>query len=104
MDIDSASQSFQVPPMLIMPLVENIIKHALSKTINRINLEIKTRYVGSELSIMVNNSWPESTAPEFEPGSGHSNIIATLGLEYTNAKFSIDFANNTTCALITIRH
>ncbi|MCE2570488.1 sensor histidine kinase [Motilimonas eburnea] len=103
MDIDRASQSLQIPPMLILPLVENVIKHALSKTINKIYLEVKTRYVDGVLSILVNNTWSESAIPQFEAGSGHGNISETLGLEYDNANFSISFANQVTSAVITIR-
>lgn len=104
MDIDPSSESLLIPPMLIMPLVENVIKHALSKTIKHINLEINTRYIDGELSIMINNSWPEAViTPKFEPGSGLGNITKTLNLEYVDASFSIAYANNTTRAQIIIR-
>ncbi|MCJ2376999.1 histidine kinase [Vibrio sp. ZSDZ34] len=103
-DIGEESQALQIPPMLIMPLVENVIKHAISKTINPIHLDVKTRYAKSELCITVCNSWPELTTPTFEAGSGHNNIIETLNLEYDHASFSMDFADDTSCANITIRH
>lgn len=104
MDIESTCQRFSIPPMLILPLVENVIKHALSKTIKRITLKVKINYVEGELRILVSNSWPESSIPKFEPGSGHSNISNTLKLEFTNSEFSMDFGNQRTFGLITIRH
>ena len=104
MDISEESQTLQIPPMLIMPLVENVIKHAMSKTINPIHLDVKIRYADGELCIAVSNSWPETTTPKFEAGSGHRNIVDTLNLEYDDANFSMDFADETSCAQITIRH
>lgn len=103
-DIGEASQALQIPPMLIMPLVENVIKHAISRTIDPIHLDIKTRYAKSELCITVCNSWPEPTTPTFEAGSGHNNIIETLNLEYDDASFSMNFSDGISCAQITIRH
>ncbi|MFA0556601.1 MULTISPECIES: sensor histidine kinase [unclassified Vibrio] len=103
-DIGKESQTLKIPPMLIMPLVENVIKHALSKTIKRIHLDIKTRYTEGELYITVCNSWPETNTPQFTAGSGHRNISDTLNLEYDDASFSMNFADGTSCAQITIRH
>ncbi len=102
--IDSTSQGLCIPPMLILPLVENVIKHALRKTTKRVTLEIKTRYIGNELSILVSNNWPGNTIPEYEIGSGHRNISETLRLEYLDATLSINFDNQVTCALVAIRH
>ncbi len=103
-DIGEESYALQVPPMLIMPLVENVIKHVISRTINPIHLDVKTRYAEGELCITVCNSWPEPTKPIFEAGSGHNNIIETLNLEYDDASFSINFADGISCAKITISH
>jgi two-component system LytT family sensor kinase len=103
-EVDESSRHFDIPPMLILPLVENVIKHALSKTNKNIRLTVKTQYSKGKLSIMVSNSWPEIDAPNFTPGSGHKNITDTLGLEYNNAKFSIGFSNKMVTALIAINY
>jgi two-component system LytT family sensor kinase len=104
MDIKSSSRYVEIPPMLILSLVENVIKHALSKTNKSVHLTIKTECSEGTLSILVSNSWPEVDPPIFTAGSGHKNIIDTLKLEYHDAKFTINFSNGSTVALITINH
>jgi hypothetical protein len=102
MDISPISQDLGIPPMLIMPLVENVIKHALSKSNKTIALSVKTQLKNKQLCIIVANSWFEPTPPTFTPGSGHTNIIDTLNLEYNDANFTIGFTNNETKAVLTI--
>lgn len=104
LNIDESSIIFSVPPMLIVPLVENVIKHAVSKTDKTITLVISLLSSGSNLIISVCNSWPEDYTPTFLPGSGHQNIIDTLRLEYTKASFTIDYLNGETLAQISINH
>ena len=101
-DIAPSSKNLDIPPMLIMPLVENVIKHAVSNSNQTIELSVKTQYQNHQLSIRVSNSWPESTLPTFTSGSGLSNIIDTLNLEYQHANFAINFADRSTQAVITI--
>jgi two-component system LytT family sensor kinase len=103
-EVDESSRHFDIPPMLILPLVENVIKHALSKTNKNIRLTVKTQYLKEKLSIMVSNNWLEIGVPNFTPGSGHKNITDTLELEYNNAKFSLSFSNEIVTALITINY
>lgn len=85
-----------------MPLVENVIKHAVSKSNQTIALSVKTQYQNHQLFITISNSWPESTLPTFTAGGGLSNIIDTLNLEYQHANFAINFADGSTQAVITI--
>jgi two-component system LytT family sensor kinase len=103
-EVAASSRNINIPPMLILPLVENVIKHVLSKTNKNIHITVKTECSEGQLSIMVSNSWPEIYSPIFTPGSGHKNIIDTLRLEYNDANFSIHFSNKSTVALITISH
>jgi len=56
MDIDPSSKRFMIPPMMIQTLVENGIKHGISKLKKGGNLEIKTSVEGSYLTIEIRNS------------------------------------------------
>ncbi|MBK5277254.1 MAG: histidine kinase [Bacteroidia bacterium] len=56
MDIDSGSSEFLVPPLMIQTLVENGIKHGISKLKNGGIVQIKTRVENNRLKIHIRNS------------------------------------------------
>ena len=104
LEIDERSSELSVPPMLLLPLVENVIKHAVSKSNKSITLKVTTRYSEKHLLMTICNSWPEQIPPKFIPNGGHQNIIDTLKLEYSDASFTIDFSNAMVLATISINH
>lgn len=104
LEIDERSSELSVPPMLLLPLVENVIKHAVSKSNKSITLKVTTRYSEKHLLMTVYNSWPEQIPPTFIPNGGHQNIIDTLKLEYSDASFTIDFSNANVLASISINY
>ena len=102
-ELDSPAQDIDIPPMIILPLVENVIKHALSKTHQTVRLNIKTMLLKDRLIVQVSNSWPEKEDPTFIPGSGLKNIIDTLNLEYVDACLEMSYQSKESVATITIR-
>ncbi|WP_163930977.1 sensor histidine kinase [Paraferrimonas sp. SM1919] len=101
-DVDASLSKVRIPPMLIVPLVENAIKHVLSKTRQSVFIRVEATLDDKQLTIIVSNSWPFDESIEFRPGSGHQNIHDTLHLLMPDAVFHIEQQNKTVVAQITI--
>jgi len=56
MDIDEDTLNQQVPPMMLQTLVENAIKHGVSKKINGGIIRVKSDFVGGHHELVVQNS------------------------------------------------
>nr|WP_158008888.1 histidine kinase [Vibrio cyclitrophicus] len=101
--IDSKAQDLYVPPMLILPLVENVVKHAVNMTCHPVTLKLHSFSLNDRLTIRVSNSWPENTVPTFQIGGGLQNIIDTLNLEYDEAYLDVGYFEEESYAMITIK-
>jgi len=82
-DIDPDSQKFFVPPLMIQTLVENGIKHGISRLTAGGLIQVKTRVEDDRLKILIRNSGHlvngERNAPS---GLGLKNTIQRLKLIY----------------------
>lgn len=77
-DWPSALDHLEVPPLVIQPLVENALKHGVSKTVGGGELEVVVRGEGTRLHIRVANTGP---APEGNgTGLGLANLRERLDL------------------------
>ncbi|GAB4335973.1 MAG: histidine kinase [Flammeovirgaceae bacterium] len=91
-DIDEASLNFKVPPMMIQTLVENGLKHGISKLKHGGLISLTTKVEGNDLWIEIRNSGtyqpsPNSSARE---GYGIRSTIQRLELLYRKkASFQI---------------
>lgn len=56
LDIDPKSNKIEIPPMMIQTLVENGIKHGISKITAGGNIKVSTLVNGSELTIKISNT------------------------------------------------
>jgi len=93
--IDSNTETFLVPPLMVQTIVENGIKHGTSKLAEGGVLEIHTKLVNDKLHITIYNSgvYDETKVPE--TGFGVLNTIQRLQLLYgDSAKFTIQNENN----------
>ncbi|RAJ75602.1 histidine kinase [Chitinophaga dinghuensis] len=83
-DIDPETLGLQVPPMMLQTLVENAIKHGISKTISGGNVHICSRLKGLQHEIMIENTgqFVENVK------NGHG-----FGLESTRQRLSLLFGN-----------
>ncbi|MDR3626874.1 MAG: histidine kinase [Ignavibacteriaceae bacterium] len=91
-EIDPKTISIEIPPMMIQTLVENGIKHGISKITDGGCINIKTELINSSLHIMIKNS---GQINNFEfihaTGFGISNTKHRLHLLYgEKASFSIN--------------
>jgi hypothetical protein len=90
-DIHPESQNFLVPPLMIQTLVENGIKHGISKLTAGGIIQVKTSVEGDRLKIHIRNSGhlPNNTKRN-KKGLGLKNTIQRLKLLYgTEASFKI---------------
>jgi len=91
------SRAFQVPPLMIQTLVENGIKHGISKLTAGGVLEIRTEVQGEQLKILIRNSGQISAAKETDSGFGIKNTLQRLQLLYGKAaSMKISNENDTT--------
>lgn len=101
-EIDNASLSLQIPPMLIQMLVENAVKHGISDLKNGGDVIVKTNVNSEGLSIVVSNSGSlkiDSNSTQL----GLKNIKKRLELLYGDqASFSLTESNNQVVATIKI--
>jgi len=94
-NIESNTEKFLLPPLMIQTLVENGIKHGTSKLPDGGIIEIKTSLEKNKLKIVIYNSgvYDKNTKPE--TGFGLVNTIQRLKLLYgVKASFKIDNENN----------
>ncbi|MBI2280045.1 MAG: histidine kinase [Bacteroidetes bacterium] len=93
--IESNTENFLIPPLMIQTLVENGIKHGTSKLPEGGVLEIQSKLENENLIITIYNSgfYDENNIPE--TGFGILNTKQRLQLLYGNkAKFTIENENN----------
>ncbi len=86
-EIDPDTLSLQVPPMMLQTLVENAIKHGISRVISGGTVYIASRLKGMEHQITI-----ENTGQMVEKGlNGHG-----FGLQSTRQRLSLLFGNRAT--------
>lgn len=97
-DIAPESTDFNIPPMMIQTLVENGIKHGISKLRNGGDISVTTRVINHSLQIQIRNSGHYSRpVRDNHTGFGLQNTIKRLDLIYgEEATFSIQNENETT--------
>ncbi|MBV8255064.1 MAG: histidine kinase [Chitinophaga sp.] len=83
-DIDPETLGLQVPPMMLQTLVENAIKHGISKTISGGNVHISSRLKGLQHEILIENTG--QFVEKLKNGHG-------FGLESTRQRLSLLFGN-----------
>lgn len=104
LDIRENTLSCEIPPLMIQTIVENGIKHGISKAIEGGTIRIKTALLKDELEIVIANSGqlvPETA----EGGIGIMNSKKRLDLLYgQNAKFRIDQIGEEVVVTINIKY
>jgi LytS/YehU family sensor histidine kinase len=90
-DIDPASKGFLVPPLMIQTLVENGVKHGISKLTEGGIIQVKTKVENDTLRISIRNSGQyHLNGHRKKGGLGLSNTSQRLKLLYgKDAHFSI---------------
>jgi two-component system, LytTR family, sensor kinase len=86
-DIASGSNDFLVPPLMIQTLVENGVKHGISKLTQGGLIQVTTRIIDDELKIRIRNSGHYVNGSETYSGLGLSNTVQRLKLLYGDAAY-----------------
>lgn len=93
-DIDEDTLNQPVPPMMLQTLVENAIKHGISKQINGGVVKVISDFTGDYHELVVQNTGQLETDASTEEGFGLSSTTNRLSLLYgTRAKFDIKQIN-----------
>ena len=88
-DVEDMKQA--LPPLLLMPLVENAFKHGVSETRNRPFIEIHLSIKKRQLAFVVKNSTEVVTeTPGVKENIGLGNLRRQLELLYTDYDLSVD--------------
>ncbi|MBS1666309.1 MAG: histidine kinase [Bacteroidetes bacterium] len=91
-DIDNSKQS--LPPLLLIPLVENAFKHGVSETRNEPFVDINLIVKQQQLLFIVKNSIEETaTEQEVKENIGLSNLRRQLALLYKDYDLSVGQEN-----------
>lgn len=88
-DVEDMKQA--LPPLLLIPLVENAFKHGVSETRNRPFVDIHLSVVKRKLLFSVRNSAEESSGTgKVKENIGLSNLRRQLELLYTDYQVSLE--------------
>ena len=87
-DVEDMKQA--IPPLLLIPLVENAFKHGVSETRNRPFVDIHLSIKNRELSFIVKNSTDDAhEVHNIKENIGLSNLRRQLELLYTDYNLSV---------------
>ena len=79
-----------IPPLILIPLVENAFKHGVSETRNRPFVDIHLKVINQFLSLTVKNSSDTlSDGEEIKESIGLGNLRRQLELQYTDYDLSV---------------
>jgi sensor histidine kinase YesM len=82
---DFKSEDIQIPPMLIIPFIENAFKHGVAKSLEKSWVKISIQEAGQMMNIAVSNSkGPNSTKSE-TGGIGLVNVRKRLDILYRDS-------------------
>jgi two-component system LytT family sensor kinase len=85
------SKHIQIPPMLIIPFVENAFKHGVSKSLEKSWIRISIKEVDQMLHIKVSNSLSQNALKGKSGGIGLVNVKKRLDLLFTD-QYQLDIA------------
>lgn len=102
LDIDRESYHFSIPPMMMQTLVENGIKHGISKLKEGGELQLKTLVINDQLKIEIRNSGQYVPLHEavVEGGLGIKNTIKRLKLIF-GKEASLEILNESKMHVLT---
>lgn len=82
-DIDPISRNFLVPPLMVQTLVENGVKHGISKLTEGGIIQLKTKVENGKLTIRIRNSG------QYHATNGHKRTRSGLGLINTSQRLKL---------------
>jgi two-component system, LytTR family, sensor kinase len=98
--IHPESRNYNVPPLMIQTLIENGIKHGISKLIEGGEIDVETLIEKGHLVIRIKNSGQLIEKNETDSGFGIKNTLQRLQLLYGN-EASLKISNLNTSSVMT---
>jgi two-component system, LytTR family, sensor kinase len=97
-EINEDCKNIVVPNMILQPLFENAIKHAVYETLDKVNLKLKCRKENNFLKITVENNFDSMSDGKKGAGVGLKNIADRLELIYGQKNLiEVKRTDNTFC-------
>lgn len=90
-DVEDMKQA--IPPLLLIPLVENAFKHGVSETRSRPFVDIHLSVCKRQLTFLVKNSTEDYPGKQVKENIGLSNLRRQLELLYTDYHLSVQQGN-----------
>ena len=81
-EINEGCNNIEIPSMILQPLFENTIKHAVYETLDRVVLKLTCKTTDGFLKIVVENNFDEADITKKGAGVGLKNIEERLRLVY----------------------
>lgn len=82
-DIPASLLKHAIPPLMLQPLVENVIRHGVSRSSGQVTLTLTAELVGDDLRLTVlDNAVADDLAEAPGAGIGQQNIAQRLALLY----------------------
>ncbi len=85
-------EDYKIPRFMIQPLVENAVKHGISKSVKSGQIKVVVKQEGKKLLITVSDDGP-AFPNDLAPGFGIQSIYDKLEILYTD-KFELNFINS----------
>jgi hypothetical protein len=102
--VDDAAKNCQIPPLMVQTIVENSIKHGISKSIGGGEIIISATYKNAELLLTVENTG-KIDATDSDNGVGVANTKKRLAILFAdNAEFKLFQDGNFVKASIKIKY
>ena len=86
---DLESEDIQIPPMLIIPFIENAFKHGVAKSLEKSWIEVSIRESGQLMNIEVSNSKGQKPTKSQTGGIGLENVKKRLDILFHD-KYKLD--------------
>ncbi len=74
LDVDSAARQWPIPPFLLQPLIENVVRHAVAPSHKSVTIELTARRSATGIEILVSDNGAGNR-------TGHSSNGTGVGLE-----------------------
>jgi two-component system sensor histidine kinase AlgZ len=89
-NIEKEALAFDVPPLLLQPLVENAVAHGVANLVEGGSIRLDVQCRDGEISIAIENSFDPEAPPRRKSGVGLANVRQRLAARYgSRASFDV---------------
>jgi sensor histidine kinase YesM len=99
--ISISTANIQIPPLLLMPIFENIFKHGIDKRTDTNRIYFSIKIDEEQLYVKVKNTIPEIPSKTTHGGNGLVNLKKRLALYYDH-RFNLNIQNDNTVFSVTL--